>query len=115
MSGERHVRVLLRVDPPTGAPLPDVVVAVDDVSRADAPARRVAATRLRDVVVPPEGLVVDVTVPEALPPARRFTVRARAGTDADARTFAPGDLLSAGVAVDLDGTDDVPLALRPLA
>ncbi|AEE46113.1 hypothetical protein [Cellulomonas fimi] len=115
--GDRHVRVVLRVHPPTGDALPDVVVAVDDVTRADAPARRVAATRLRDVVVPGEGIVVQVTVPAGAGAAvrgRRYTVRARAGADADAGTFAPADLLSTGVPVTLDGTDDVTLELRPL-
>lgn len=111
-----HVRVAL---PGTGVAttLPSLVVAVEDVSRADAPAVRLGERVLPDVDVPAEGTVVEVDVRVATgpDPRRRFVVRARAGTDAGARAFAPGDLVSTtSVPVLLDGADDVDVTLRPV-
>ncbi|GCD21642.1 hypothetical protein ACFO3K_08070 [Cellulomonas algicola] len=111
-----RVRVAL---PGTGAPttLPSLLVSVEDVSRADAPAVRVGERLLRDVDVPAEGTVLEVDVPAAAgpDPRRRFTVRVRAGADPDARAFTPGDLVSTtSVPVLLDGTDDVEVAVRPV-
>ncbi|GEM_PF-3392590 len=112
------VRVRLRA-PATGdeRTLSEVVVAVEDVSRADAPSRQVGRTVLRDVTLPVEGLdvEVEVAVPLGPDPTRRFVVRARAGADAGARTFAPYDLVSTvATPVVLDGTDDVEVTLRPV-
>lgn len=111
-------RVHVRVDVPgTGAArtLPELLVAVEDVTRADAPARRVAEHVLRDVDVPPDGrhVEVDVTVTDPPDDRRRLVVRVRAGDDPRARTFTRGDLVSTtAVPVRLDGTDDVAVTLR---
>lgn len=116
--GPTAVRVRVAL-PGTGSAttLASVLVAVEDVSRADAPAVRVGERLLRDVDVPPEGVVLEVDVPVTAgpDPRRRFTVRVRAGADAGARAFAPGDLVSTtSVPVRLDGTDDVQVNVRPV-
>lgn len=116
--GGARVRVRVTL-PGTGqaTSIPSVLVTVEDVTHADARAERVGERLLRDVDVPPAGTALDVDVPTTTgpDPRRRFVVRARAGADADARAFAPGDLVSVtAVPVRLDGTDDVELALRPV-
>ncbi|QHT55819.1 hypothetical protein GXP71_06820 [Cellulomonas sp. H30R-01] len=114
----RSVRVRVAL-PGTGTAttLPSVLVSVEDVSRADAPAVRVGERLLRDVHVPAQGTVLEVDVPATAgpDPRRRFTVRVRAGADPDARAFAPGDLVSTtSVPVLLDGSDDVEVDVRPV-
>jgi uncharacterized lipoprotein YbaY len=71
-----------------------VRVRVEDVSRADAAARVVGQSELSDVVVPPEGLSLEVDVEYPAPKAgTTLTVRAHGSVDGE-DAFAKGDFLS---------------------
>ena len=99
--------------PATGAEhrLAAVRVRVEDVSRADASARVVGESELDDVVVPADGLSleVDVEYPEPRDGAA-LTVRAHGSVDGE-DTFAAGDFLST---VSTPPAPTVDLALRPI-
>lgn len=83
-----------------------VRVLVEDVTRADASGVVVAEAAVPDVVVPPRGTVIQVslTVAEPLLPSRHYAVRAHASVSG-AATFAAGDFLSTSATPPADQVD----------
>jgi len=72
-----------------------VYVYVEDTTYADARADRVAAWTRRDVAYPRDaaGITFEFRIDAALPPHRRYSVRALVDVDGDG-TVGPGDYLS---------------------